>query len=287
MLPLNPQLHQRRLVNKSTLRKPAAPFSVVLLVVLAASCQSKKQRPVALAAVSHATALPAGEKILTKNRRFVYLVRWYAPAATTARLDTVTMTASGAPCSFEATQTCFEWSFRPDTLWTAGFKGNVGAVENKAEFWIHPPRYGHYRILEFNPFPHIKLPATPGRKWEWKIYAPDYFADPTWATWKGVLPVKFRYILGNIVQLHTPLGNLPCSRVHAEGISRLGCTTLEAYFHPTYGFVRLDYRNIDASRVQLEMLAVDTRPESNMKTVAQSLNLFKLDSSVARLNEQE
>jgi hypothetical protein len=145
-------------------------------------------------------------------------------------------------------------------------------VENKAEFWIHPPRYGHYRILELNPFPHIKLPALSGRTWERKVYPPQMYADPAWASWKGVLQVKFRYTLGSIVQLATPFGNLPCSRVQAEGTSRLGVTSLEAYFHPIYGFVRLNYHNIDASQVQLDMVAVDVRPEANEKVVEQMLS---------------
>jgi hypothetical protein len=183
------------------------------------------------------------------------------------------MTASGAPCTVEATQTCFEWLFRADSTWTSGFRGSVGAVESEEEFWIHPPRYGPYRILELNPFPHIKLPAVSGKTWEWKVYPPaDAYADSAWASWKGILQVQFRYTLGGSKQLVTPLGSLPCHRVLASGTSKLGTTHLEAYFHPSYGFVRLHYRNIDASRVQLELVAVDVQPESTEKVLEQVLS---------------
>lgn len=149
----------------------------------------------------------------------------------------------------------------------------MGAVESEKEFWIHPPRYGHYRILELNPFPHIKLPAVSGRTWEWNIYPPaDVYADSAWASWKGILQVQFRYTLGGSKQLVTPLGRLPCNRVLASGTSKLGTTYLEAYFHPYYGFVRLNYHNIDASRVQLELVAVDVQPESNKKVLEQVLS---------------
>lgn len=253
------------------------------VAVLAVACQPQQQSPVATAAVSNPATLPVGEKILSKNRRFVYGVRWYAPQATTPRLDTVTMTASGAPCSFEATQTCFEWLFRADTTWPSGFRGSVGAVETKEEFWIHPPRYGRYRILELNPFPYIKLPAVSGRTWEMKVYPPAaYYADSAWASWQGILQVTFRYTLGGSRQLATPFGRLPCYRVQATGHSKLGTTALEAYFHPAYGFVRLNYRTIDSSRVQLEMVAVDVRPESSQKMLNQLLSkwggLVKRDS---------
>lgn len=90
----------------------------------------------------------------------MYAVCWYAPDAATATRDTVTMTATGEPHKIEPTQMGFTWLFRPDTLWSSGFSSTVGAVENKEEFWIHPPRYGRYCILELNPFPHIKRPAT-------------------------------------------------------------------------------------------------------------------------------
>lgn len=202
--------------------RPRAHFLACLLVVLVVSCQSKKQRPVATAAISFST-LPVGEKILSKNRRFVYVAHWYAPGATTATLDTVKMTASGVPFDIEPTQVGFTWLFRADTLWPAGPTQGVGAVENKAEFWIHPPRYGHYRILELNPFPHIKLPAVRGRTWEWSIYPPaDIFADPAWASWRGIIQVKFRYTLSGTVKLATPLGSLPCYRVQATAYQQTG-----------------------------------------------------------------
>jgi hypothetical protein len=239
--------------------------------VLLGFCQPKKQSSVATAAVSHPSPRLIGGKILSKNRRFVYVVRWYAPQATSARLDTVTMVASGAPCSYEPTQTCFDWLFRPDSTWTSGFSSSVGAIETKEEFWVHPPRYGPYRILELNPFPHIKLPAVSGRTWEWEVYPPEMYADPSWASWQGILRVKFRYLLGGITQLATPLGSLSCYRVQARGSSKLGTTTLEAYFHPTYGFVRLNYHNIDASRVQLELVRVDVRPASSEHALEQLL----------------
>jgi len=183
------------------------------------------------------------------------------------------MTASGEPFQIEPTQTLFVWLFRADTLWPAGPTQGVGAVENKEEFWIHPPRYGRYRILELNPFPHIKLPAVRGRTWQWAVYPPaDAYADSAWASWKGIIQVKFRYTQGDTVHLATPLGRLPCYRVAATATSKMGTTTLESYFHPTYGFVRLNYRNIDRSRVQLEMVRVGIRPESTEKITEQLLS---------------
>jgi hypothetical protein len=241
------------------------------MVVLVGSCQPKQQSPVATGAVLPPPPRLVGGKILSKDRRFVYLVRWYASGATTARLDTVTLTASGAPWAIEPTQTGVEWLFSADTTLTTRPRQTVGAIENKTEFWLHPPRYGAYRILELNPFPHLKLPAVRGQTWEWDVYPPEFYADAAWARWKGILRVKFRYTLAGINQLATPLGTLSCYRVQAKGTSKVGTTALEAYFHPAYGFVRLKYRNINASRLELELVRVDVRPASSEHALEQLL----------------
>lgn len=247
---------------------------LLALGALGVSCQPEKQRPVAAAAVLLPAPLPAGGKILSKNRRFVYAVRWYAPNATTASVDTLRLSARDTPWVADTTQTLIVWAFPADTTWPAGPTQGVGAFENKTEFWLHPPRYGRYRILELNPFPHIKLPALRGRTWDFQVYPPEVYANPAWASWKGILHVKFRYTLGDRVQLATPLGSLSCYCVQAAGSSKLGTTALEAYFHPSYGFVRLNYRNIDASRVQLEMVAVDVQPEPSEKLLNQMLSTW-------------
>jgi hypothetical protein len=252
-------------------RRPPVPFLAGLMAVLVGSCQPKQPSSVATGAVLPPPPRLVGGKILSKDRRFVYLVRWYASGAATARLDTVTLTASGAPWAIEPTQTGVEWLFSADTTLTTRPRQTVGAIENKTEFWLHPPRYGAYRILELNPFPHLKLPAVRGQTWQWEVYPPELYADAAWARWKGILRVKFRYTVAGTNQLATPLGPLSCYRVQANGTSKVGTTALEAYFHPAYGFVRLHYRNIDASRVQLELVRVDARLASSEHALEQLL----------------
>lgn len=252
--------------------KPSLRCSVSLLVLLVGSCQPKERRAASTAAILPSALLPAGTQILSPNRRFVYVVRYNSPQMTSAKLDTLTLTAAGKPWSMDSTQTEVEWLFPADTTLASRPQQRVGAIETKKEFWLHPPRYGAYRILELNPFPHIKLPAVSGNTWEWKVYPPAApYADSAWASWKGILQVHFRYTLGGLQQLATPFGNLPCHRVQASGTSKLGTTALEAYFHPAYGFVRLNYRNIDASRMQLELVTVDVQPESAEKALEQVL----------------
>ncbi len=49
----------------------------------------------------------------------------------------------------------------------------TGAIENKMNVWIHPPRSNFFKILELNPFPYIKTPYKIGTKWNWKLQIGD------------------------------------------------------------------------------------------------------------------
>ena len=223
-----------------------------------------------LLAACHAATPPATDvpkagwqPILTQNRRFVYAARWYAPGTTAATLDTVVLTALGKPWTIDTTQTAYEWSFRLqlDTTLTAAQSVVAGAFDRPDKFWLHPPRRSHYYILELNPFPDIELPATIGKTWKVKnFYAPDYASNPAWATWEGSLFLQQQWEITDSLRLPTPLGHLPCYCVLATSTCKLGTTTLESYFNPRYGFVRLNYRNIDRSRLALELVSVTSRP---------------------------
>ena len=219
-----------------------------------------------LLAACHATTPPATDTpkagwqpILTQNRRFVYAARWYAPGATAATLDTVVLTALGKPMREYPSQMATEWAF-PDSSRTSDFKTFSGAFDRPNKFWLHPPRAGRYAILELNPFPDIELPAKINSPWKWKLEVGSYYANPAWATWEGILTVNHQYQVVDSTRLPTPLGRLPCYRVQATATSKLGTTALESYFSPRYGFVRLNYRNIDRSRLALELVSVTSRP---------------------------
>lgn len=218
-----------------------------------------------LLAACHPTDSPtvgAGwQPILTENRRFVYAARWYASGASAATLDTVVLTALGKPLPRYPSQMAYEWSFRHlDTTTTSTQNETVGAFDRPDKFWLHPPRRGHYSILELNPFPDIQLPAIVDATWTWPLDVGSHYANPAWAEWQGDLHIDYRYQVVDSALLPTPLGRLPCYRVQATGTSELGATALESYFNPKYGFVQLNYRNIDHSRLVLRLVEVTSTP---------------------------
>ncbi|MBT6567517.1 MAG: hypothetical protein HON19_01260 [Flavobacteriales bacterium] len=129
-----------------------------------------------------------------------------------------------------------------------------GAIENEANVWIHPPRDKYFMILELNPFPFIKAPYEIGTKWTWSLRIGDHWSDKRWKIWEGQIENKYDYEITDKQTLKTQIGEMECFVIEANAKSRLGETKLIAYFNPKYGFVKLDYVNIDGSKTNLELI---------------------------------
>lgn len=130
----------------------------------------------------------------------------------------------------------------------------TGAIENEGNVWIHPPRKNYFEILELNPFPYIKAPYKIGTKWTWKLKIGDHWANKQWKVWNGEIENKYNYEITDKVTLKTNLGDMDCFEITSIATSRLGETKLVAYFNLIYGFVKLDYTNIDGSKTILELI---------------------------------
>lgn len=128
-----------------------------------------------------------------------------------------------------------------------------GGIDNERNLWIHPHRDLYLEILELNPFPYIKAPYEIGTKWKWALQIGNSWQDKRWATWEGDIIVRYNYEIVREEKIETPFGMLNCYVIHGEGNSKLGTTSLESYFHKKYGFVKLNYKNIDGSSTLLTL----------------------------------
>ncbi len=134
------------------------------------------------------------------------------------------------------------------------FSGEVtGAIENENNVWIHPPRSNFFEILELNPFPYIKAPYKIGTKWNWALKIGDNWSNKLWIEWEGVIENKYDYEIINKKNISTKLGNLECYVISSKAKSRIGETELISYFNPNFGFVKLEYKNIDGTKTVLEL----------------------------------
>lgn len=134
----------------------------------------------------------------------------------------------------------------------------TGVIENSKNIWMHPPRMELFKILELNPFPYIKAPYEVGNKWNWQLNFGDHWADKRWLEWKGGNLNKYNYQIIDKTTITTKLGDLECYVIDSEATSNLGSTKLTSYFNETYGFVRLDYTNIDRSKIVIEINEVSS-----------------------------
>ncbi|MCA0151679.1 hypothetical protein [Winogradskyella vincentii] len=136
-----------------------------------------------------------------------------------------------------------------------------GAIENEANIWIHPPRDRYFEILELNPFPYIKLPAKIGDSWTWNLRIGDGWSDHRWKVWEGQIENNYEYKITDKRNISTEFGKLKCLVVESNAKSRIGETKLTSYFHNKYGFVKLEYTNIDGSKTILELVNFKTKDD--------------------------
>jgi hypothetical protein len=133
---------------------------------------------------------------------------------------------------------------------------STGLVENKRNIWMHPLRSQLFAITEANPFPYIKTPYKIGTSWSWKLKFGGGWSHPEWLVWKGAVEATYDYKIVEKANLVTAFLNLDCWVVECVSTSRLGKTYLKAYFSEKYGFVLLDYTNIDGSKLMLDLKKV-------------------------------
>jgi hypothetical protein len=129
-----------------------------------------------------------------------------------------------------------------------------GVIENEANLWMHPPRDYYFRILELNPFPYIKAPYKIGNEWNWSLTIGDGWADERWKLWDGKIENVYSYRISDKQTIKTNFGEIDCFIIESKANSRIGETKLISYFNNKYGFVILDYTNIDGSKTKLELI---------------------------------
>ncbi len=130
----------------------------------------------------------------------------------------------------------------------------TGVVENEDRIFLHPPRMFGFAVTEFNPFPMIRFDTT---AWHSQISIPAKMVAKTRLADTSFASFDIHYRKKERVPLKTgSFGELSCHLVHAKSHGELGDTELKAYFHEEYGFVKLQYMNLDCSRLTLQLQKV-------------------------------
>lgn len=138
-----------------------------------------------------------------------------------------------------------------------GYHEKTGVIENEKNVWLHPMRTDIFRIMELNPFPFIQKPYELGNTFKWDLNIGDQWSDSRWKVWSGMINNQYTYEITGEQDLLFASSKIPCFKVEAKAESRIGTTYLTSYFNEDYGFVRLDYTNIDSSKISLNLSRVE------------------------------
>jgi len=129
-------------------------------------------------------------------------------------------------------------------------------IENAKNVWMQAPNMKLFRILALNPYPFISVPYKQGNRWEWKVEVGQSNSDVRWKAWGGALENNLKYRISGQETVRVPWGEARCFIVEADAESGLGRTHLKAAFSEEHGFLRLDYTNIDNSKLVFELISV-------------------------------
>ncbi len=133
----------------------------------------------------------------------------------------------------------------------------TGLIENRKNVWLHPPRHQFFSILEFSPFPFIKMPLKIGKKWQSGLTIGYFNSYQRFnLTWEGILPSNEVLEITDKIDLETAFGKLPCWVVKAVSKSALTEAHSTFYFNEQYGFVKLDHVLFDKRRLIFELVEV-------------------------------
>ncbi|GHN02291.1 hypothetical protein WSM22_37800 [Cytophagales bacterium WSM2-2] len=160
-------------------------------------------------------------------------------------------------------QTPLQYGYQYANDKEAGFSSTSGVIENEMNTWMHPWRDRYFMILELNPFPYIRAPFTVGNEWTWSLRVGDHWQDPRWKTWHGSIKIDYKYKIVRREEVKMTVGpstKVPqlfnCWVIEGTATSPLGITRLTAYYHAGAGFLKLDYTNIDGSKLMVELVAI-------------------------------
>ena len=123
------------------------------------------------------------------------------------------------------------------------------AVENEANVWTQFFRDKLFAVAAFSPYPFAKFPLTVGETWKWEQNMDDSWSDERFIVYHGPIDIKYQYRVVERTNLETKLGNLPCYVLTSIASSRIGEAFLISYYNTDYGFVLLEFHNIDGSEL--------------------------------------
>jgi hypothetical protein len=131
-----------------------------------------------------------------------------------------------------------------------------GLIENKTKVWLHPFRIYEFGLNEFNPFPYVKYPLQKNTYWVDTVSPYPNSEYDKWLKFDKRIDCVSTYLITGKEYLTTPMGKLECYVIKGTATNPHGKGHLTSYFNEKYGFVKLDYTNIDGSKLIIDAIEI-------------------------------
>jgi hypothetical protein len=132
-----------------------------------------------------------------------------------------------------------------------------GVRETSTEIFLHPPRKNQYAILEFSPFPIVHFPLFVGKEWDWSLAIGAHWAKMAGIEYfDSVYNFNYSYKVTDKTTYNFNRSIIDCYVIEANCKSPYGESKLISYFNDQYGFVKLEYLNLDGSCFKFSLIKV-------------------------------
>jgi hypothetical protein len=230
-----------------------------------------------LGLLSHWTPLAASIEntpIFQAGRTFTYRATLVSPQGDTLSRERVTITPTGQPWKYQkktqlgvvvryaySRQDSLRFLTYPNPLtkkstepkpysWVRSLE--TGAIESPQQVWMHPLRSNQYVSTEIAPHPQVKLDSLAlGGVWHNKTVI-----LMGWGAFNGKTSSQY-HVVKRETKRYGTLVAADCWFIQAQSQhSQLGTSYLDFYFHPNYGFVELNYRCFDGTRISFVLTQI-------------------------------
>lgn len=148
-----------------------------------------------------------------------------------------------------------------DTIYEVYQNGNLslrhdeftGRIVKKGSYWIHPPRFEYFKILELNAFPYYEKDEV---QWSDSVTFGEEWGDKRWIEWSGMKTSISIYKLADTkANYKIKESNIKCFKINAHTkIQGLGTTESMFYYNEYYGFVYMRFKTINNKIIEFKMI---------------------------------
>ena len=175
---------------------------------------------------------------------------------------TILLNCYGIKSKIDSTQYLISWSTDQNLQNKFSKKGNpfyTGVIENNSRVWIHPPRSDLFTILEYSPFPEVRIPLKIGLRWQFKNSMGRFWENKLFDIKSNDILI-YKYVIEDVKHHICDLESFPiqCYSIKAESVNiKFAQTKFSGLYNDKYGFIDMEFQNIDGSTILLKLIKVN------------------------------